>query len=318
MLAYSGKGKFVISNLNLNSTISEISHLLQMSVSKTAAMEFHLDPKLPEVDGDAAQIHQVLMNLIINASVALEGKTGTITVSTGTRKCQREDLDDFNVADELPEGTYVFVEVSDTGCGMDPETLKRVFDPFFTTKFTGRGLGMAAVLGIVRSHRGVIKVNSRKNVGTTFTMLLPSSQDKKHSRKAESTAVQLIASSGKILVIDDEEVVLDIVKTTLEQAGFVVLTSRNGREGLEKFQKNKDEISLIVLDLTMPHMDGEEVLQRVKSQRKDIPVLMMSGYNQQSIINQFVDEDLAGFLQKPLRPTILLNAVNKILTDSRL
>ncbi len=206
MLAYSGKGRFVVKPLDLNAVMRDLGQLLRVTISKKCAVRYDLAPDLPAIDADDAQLRQVVMNLLINASEAIGDEGGLIQVTTGATTCDRAYLWETYLDHDLPEGLYVFVEVADTGCGMSEDTRKKIFDPFFTTKFTGRGLGLSAVLGIVRGHRGLLKVHSEPGRGTTFRVAFPAS-----SRPAVSEASVRTDStwrgSGKVLVVDDEPLV---------------------------------------------------------------------------------------------------------------
>jgi CheY-like chemotaxis protein len=210
----------------------------------------------------------------------------------------------------MSEGLYVYFEIADTGCGMSKETMAKLFDPFFTTKFTGRGLGMAAVLGIVRGHRGAIKVYSELDKGSTFKILLPAS-----SRPAElfnkDKQQDDWKGSGTVLLVDDEETVRAIGSEMLKELGFKVITADDGREGLEQFKQNLD-ISFIILDLTMPHMDGEQCFRELRSLNPSVKVIMSSGFNEQEVTRKFVGKGLAGFIQKPYKLSVLQDAIKKI------
>lgn len=314
MLAYSGKGKFVVRPINLSELVEEMSHLLEVSISKRAVLKYHFAENLPLVEVDATQIRQVVMNLIMNASDAIGDKSGVITVSTGAIEADKDYLSETYLDDDLPEGCYVYVEVSDTGCGMDEETKSRIFDPFFTTKFTGRGLGLAAVLGIVRGHRGALKIYSQVGRGTTMKVLFPCSDETQSSslQQGKDHADDWKAS-GKVLVVDDDETVLVVAKRMLENHGFEVLTAGDGTKGVELFQAYKDEIVLVLLDMTMPHMDGDEAFREMRRIRGDARVILSSGYNEQDATNRFAGKGLAGFIQKPYRTNQLLAKVRETL-----
>jgi CheY-like chemotaxis protein len=319
MLAYSGKGRFLIQALDLNQAIEEISHLLQASISETAIISYNLYPDLPAIEADASQIHQVILNLVTNASEAIGDTSGVITITTALIDCDAQYLAETFLDDGLEQGAYVYLEVADTGCGMDKETQDKIFDPFYTTKFTGRGLGLAAVLGIVRGHKGAIEVNSEPGRGTTFRILFPCSH--KEAVKASKEALNIESFQGKgkglainkVLVIDDEEGIRMVAQRTLERAGLQVITASDGREGLKVFEETKDELSLVILDLTMPHLSGEEVLVKMRQINPDVPVILTSGYNEQEISTRFEGQELAGFIQKPFRPTVLLAMVERVL-----
>jgi len=264
MLAYSGKGQFVVSRHDISEIVREMGQMLDVSVSKNAMMRYSLAEGLPAVESDATQIRQVIMNLITNASDALGGIQGIITVTTGVMECDETYLSESYLDDSLPGGTYVTLEVSDTGCGIDAETRSRIFDPFFTTKFTGRGLGLAAVLGIVRGHKGAIKVYSEVGTGTTIKLLLPAVEWKPGERVKTVEQIPSLKGGGTILLVDDDPYVRGVASEMLAQLGFQVLTANNGREGLNVFQTHGNEIACVILDLTMPEMGGEEAFRELR------------------------------------------------------
>lgn len=198
MLAYSGKGRFLIQVLDLSQLIEEMTHLLRISISKTVMLNYNLYPELPAIEADASQMRQVIMNLITNASEAIGDKSGVITITTGVMECEAQYLAETFLDDGLKQGIYVYLEVTDTGCGMDEEAQSKIFDPFYTTKFTGRGLGLAAVLGIVRGHKGAIKVYSKRGEGTTFKILLPCSDKKAAKAAGEALNIQSLHGEGKV------------------------------------------------------------------------------------------------------------------------
>ncbi|MBJ6724188.1 PAS domain S-box protein [Geomesophilobacter sediminis] len=300
MLAYSGKGRFVIETLDLGEIIMEMTHMLEVSISKKAVLRLNLAKDLPPIQVDVTQVRQVLMNLVINASEAIGDASGVIAITTGAMHCDREYFGETWLDEQLPEGTYVFVEVADTGCGMDRETISRVFDPFFTTKFAGRGLGMAAVLGIVRGHKGAVKVYSEPRKGTTFKVLFPVAQGHAEALRERVTSQELWHGSGTVLLVDDEETVRALGTEMLQALGFDVLTAKDGREALGIFREHQD-IKAVILDLTMPHMDGEETFRELRRTRSDVRVVMSSGYNEQEVCQRFLGKGLAGFIQKPYR-----------------
>ena len=310
MLAYSGKGKFIVENIDMNILLQEMLHMLEVSISKKALLRFNPYNHLPSVEVDATQMRQIIMNLVINASEAIGDRSGVIAISTGCMNCDRNYLKDVWLDENISEGLYVYFEIADTGCGMSKETMAKLFDPFFTTKFTGRGLGMAAVLGIVRGHKGAIKVYSEQDKGTSFKILLPAS-----SRPAElfNNDIQHDdwKGSGTVLLVDDEETVRDIGSEMLKELGFDVITADDGREGLEQFKQYPD-ISFIILDLTMPHMDGEQCFRELRSLNPSVKVIMSSGFNEQEVTQKFVGKGLAGFIQKPYKLSVLQDAIMKI------
>jgi PAS domain S-box-containing protein len=302
MLAYSGKGRFVVQPLDLNALLREMSQLLHSVISKRSVIRFELTPALPPVLADATQLRQIVVNLITNASDAIGGTDGFITIRTGTRHASRELLTSSYAMDELPDGHYAVIEVEDSGCGMDTDTLARIFDPFFSTKFTGRGLGLAATLGIVRGHRGAIKVQSVPDRGTTFTVLLPCTEPQPVAESQQTPRRrQRFQTTGAVLLVDDDETVRSVAQHMLERSGFSVMTACDGREGVSVFEANRDAISLVLLDLTMPALGGEEAFRAMRQRRPDIRVVLMSGHSSQELAARYDGEGMAGFIQKPFR-----------------
>ncbi len=315
MLAYSGKGRFVVEPIDLNSVVEEMTHLLDVGISKSAVLKYNLADNLPAVEADATQIRQIVMNLITNASDAIGKRSGIISISTGAMNCDRNYLNETFYKEKLPEGFYVYLEVADTGGGMDEETQVKIFDPFFTTKFTGRGLGLAAVLGIVRSHGGAIKVYSEPGKGTTFKVLFPASEKPAESIGSEFSGVEDWQVGGTVLLVDDEETVRSVGKSMLEKIGFRVLVASNGREAVGIFQEHSKEIVCVLLDLTMPHMDGEETFRNLGRIKKGVPVILSSGYNEQDVVNRFAGKGLAGFIQKPYQVASLAAKLREVLRE---
>jgi PAS domain S-box-containing protein len=324
MLAYSGKGRFVIEPIDAGKIIREMTHLLEVSITKNAVINYNLFENLPTFDGDVTQIRQVIMNLITNASEALGDNSGVITLSTGVIDCDRAYLDNVHevlrasLDEPLPEGVYNYIEVTDTGCGMDAETIDKVFDPFFTTKFTGRGLGMSAVLGIVRGHKGALKIFSEVDKGTTFTILFPANElsDNCHAvRRNDKTEEKDWRGGGTVLIADDEETVCAVGKQMLDRMGFSVLTAPDGHEALEMFRKHANEIVCVLLDLTMPHMDGVDAFRAMRRLHPGVTVILCSGYNEQDATQRFAGKGLAGFIQKPYDMAVLREKLKKVLRN---
>jgi CheY-like chemotaxis protein len=292
-----------------------MAHLLSASATRKATLRYDFEPDLPPVEGDATQLRQVVMNLITNASEALGEESGQSTIRTGAQACESEYLASATLDDELPPGRYVFVEVSDTGAGMTAEARARMFDPFYSTKFSGRGLGLAAVLGIVRGHRGAIKVHSEEGRGTTIKVLLPVAAGGESARTAptETPASETPAGRGTVLLVDDERAVLEVASKMLEVLGFEVLTAADGRAALDHFGADPNRFALVLLDLTMPRMDGEETFRQLRDIRPDVVVVLSSGYNEQDLITRFAGKGLAGFIQKPYRLDELSEIIDGVL-----
>jgi two-component system cell cycle sensor histidine kinase/response regulator CckA len=316
MLAYSGKGRFVIQPISLNELVSEMGQLLSVSTSKKAALHHTFAPNLPSVMADATQIRQVVMNLITNASEAIGDREGTMALRTGALWCNREYFADaIGDSKQHVPGLYVFLEVSDTGVGMDAETLGRIFDPFFSTKFAGRGLGLATVLGIVRGHKGALKVVSEPGKGTTFRVLLPAHGAAPRPTEARPVAPRELSGHGLVLVADDEATVRSVARRILEYAGFQVMTAVDGREALELYERHGREIRLVVLDMTMPHLDGEACFLALRQLNPDAKIVLTSGYSEQEVLAHFVGKGLAGFVQKPYKADQLLGKIRDVLRE---
>jgi len=313
LLAYSGKGQFVIQAVNLSDVVREMAELLQVSISRKAVLKYDFGKDLPPVAADTAQIRQIIMNLITNASDALDDKPGVISISTGVMHCDRGYLSETYLDDDLAAGTYVYMEVSDTGCGMDEGTKARLFDPFFSTKFAGRGLGLAAVLGIVRGHRGAIKVYSEVGKGSTFKVLFPAAEHAVLPKPAPERHVEPPSFSGTVLLVDDEAGIRAMASTMLRRLGFDVIVAADGVEALKSFRAHRDEIVCVILDLTMPRMDGQECFRELRRIKRDVRVILSSGYNAQETTGKFAGKGLTGFIQKPYQFTNLVETLSDVL-----
>ncbi len=313
MLAYAGKGRFVVQRLNINAVVEEMTHLLHASISKNVVLRYHLARELPAVEADATQLRQVVMNLVVNAAEAIEGEQGIISITTGVQWADRAYLSEVYLAPDLPEGAYVFIEVADNGRGMDAATRAKIFDPFFTTKFTGRGLGLAAVLGIVRGHKGALKVYSEPRKGSTFNVLLPSTTSATEPNATVPPPGVGWQGTGTVLVIDDEPDVRIIATRMLERFGLTVLMAHDGATGVELFRTHADSIVCVLLDMTMPKLDGQETFRLIQQIKPDVRVVLMSGYNEQEVISRFADKGIAAFLPKPFTPSDLRAKLQSVL-----
>jgi signal transduction histidine kinase/CheY-like chemotaxis protein len=313
LLAYSGKGRFAVQACDMSEIVRQISSLINTSISKNVTVMLNLVDGLPSIEADCTQLQQIVMNLIINAAEAIgTDTTGLVVVDTGQVQADEAYLKGTLGADSAAPGNYVYVEVRDTGSGIDEEALPKIFDPFFTTKFMGRGLGLAAVLGIVRGHHGALSVESTPGQGSTFRVLLPAMAV---TASRQKTAVQRsdLSGAGTVLVVDDEEIVRRIAKNTLESWGYRVLLAENGQVAIERFAQKSDEIALVLLDLTMPVMNGEQTFQRLKRIKPSIKVVLTSGYDEADAMGRFVGDGLAGFLQKPYTARKLAERVKRVL-----
>ncbi len=314
MLAYSGRGEFRIVPLDLNTVVDEISDMLQVTVSRKAVMQYNLDKCIPHILADATQIRQVFMNLITNASEALEDSPGTIDISTGVMYCDDKYVSTLERMGDLSVGHYVYLEVKDSGVGMSDEIQRSVFNPFFTTKFAGRGLGLSAVLGIMSNHNGALVIDSEPGEGSTFRVLFPvMTGDSSGIPEILETGNDFPVTGGMVMFVDDEPLVRAVVEAMLDQFGLSVITAVDGVDCLDKFEKKISEIDLVILDITMPNMDGDEAFREMKKLRKDIPVIISSGYSEHEVIARFPDEYPDGFLQKPYSADELHNKIKAVL-----
>jgi len=309
MLAYSGRGKFMIVPVNLNHLIEDVARLIRALISKKACLQLHLASDVPAIEGDVAQLQQLLINLLTNASDALGDLPGTIRLSTGTQFVGEGELISALPDRTLAGGVYVFVEVVDTGCGMDQDTIAKMFDPFFTTKFTGRGLGLAAVHGIVRGHNGSLQVQSEPGVGTVFRVLFPAVQRIVEDKRSPDEVVDDSGHiEGAVLVVDDEPAVRALACEILQGAGVRVLCAVDGLDALRQFKAHSAEISTVLLDLTMPGLDGGEVFQRLAQIDSQVKVILCSGYDEQDVNSKCGPILPAGFLRKPFTSSELIRS----------
>ena len=292
LLAYSGRGEVENLHLDLSSEVREMATLLRTAISKQATLVWDLTDDLPAVCGDPAQIRQVVMNLITNASDALGEAPGTITLRTGT--------DAEGSENGIP---LVFLEVADTGCGMDSSTLQRIFDPFFSTKFTGRGLGLAAVMGIVESHHGRVRIKTAPGEGSTFRVTFLGVDESADKAPRRNSRVGW-RGQGTVLVVEDEEGVREVVSRMLQRLGFQVLEAGDGIEALEVIEQHDGILTAVLLDLSMPRMAGQETLFHLRERTPDLPIVLMSGYTEQEVAAKVLSttSGAVGFLQKPFLP----------------
>ena len=312
LLAYAGKGRFTVEPNDLNYLINGLRSLLRVSVGKHAALQFHLNPELPAVMADATQLRQIVMNLVINATEAIGERGGAIHVTTGVCSADAAALARAVASPDHPPGNYVFLEVRDDGPGMTPEVLAKIFDPFFTTKFTGRGLGLAAVLGIVRGHRGALQVESTPEIGTMFRLLLPPISAAA-MRPAVATPALPLNSAARVLVVDDDDTVRPLVAAMLRSCGCNPEEVSDGYAALTAFRAAPDHYDLVVLDLLMPGMSGEDTLVELRRVRADVRVLIISGYNEGGILTRRAGGGPLAYLAKPFTRDDLGTAVRSLL-----
>ena len=325
MLAYSGKGAFDVKDVNLSAIVADNAQMLRSAIAKTVNMEIELDDNMADVRCDAGQMQQLIMNLIINASEALEGKSGTVKLCTGVRYCDEALLAQSLLIEKPRPQEMAFIRVTDDGCGMGAETINRIFDPFFTSKFTGRGLGMSVVHGIVKGHFGAITVQSEPGKGTTIAVYFPVSHETGNGRQETLTQPSVngsqtdrVSESKKLsfLVVDDEQQVRELMVEILNLLGHKTFSAVDGKEAMEIFNNNPD-IDIVALDLTMPEMDGVETFQRMIQIKPDVKVILFSGYSPEEIKVRFT-KGLApeAFLKKPYGLSALKSAICQVMQSS--
>lgn len=319
MLAYSGKGKFIYARVDVGALVRENAGLFEAVVPKAISMRVEIAEDLPVVEADVGQVQQVIMNLITNASEAIGENEGRIELRVRVRECDEEYLSRTRLEEKAQPGRYVCLEVSDTGCGMDEWTQERLFEPFFTTKFKGRGLGMAAALGIVKAHHGALIVNSVVGEGTRIEVLFPACEEGEEA--GTGTAVEAgeasergkeVVFGGKVLVVDDEAAVRDVCQIMLESLGFAVLTAADGQEAIRVFREQSEEIVCVILDMSMPWLDGRRTLEELKRIRPEARVLLSSGHGEQEA-KELLEAKKVGFIQKPYMSEDLRRALGQLL-----
>ena len=324
MLTYLGKGIIVKKALDLNVLVRENAELLGSATTTAVPMELSLAPELPTILADEAQIHQVVMNLITNAAESIGTQPGTVRLTTGVQRCDETCLASSLLDERTEPGQYVFLEVEDNGCGMSAETLKRLFEPFFTTKFTGRGLGMSAVMGIIRTHNGALFVESEPGKGTTFRVLFPAAKEGQLTATAAPVAepepiasplpsVPADVTYGMALVVDDEKAVLKVCATMVKHCGFKVITACDGIDAVAKFRAHADEIDIVVMDLIMPNMDGIAAMSEIQNIKPDTRIIISSGFNKEELSERLANDTPSGLIQKPYSLNLIKAEIQRVM-----
>jgi PAS domain S-box-containing protein len=312
MLTYAGRTEFEQTSLSMKQLVDDAVKMLQSAIKKNVTIELDLKRDVPKIKGDIGQIQQIVMNLIINAVEAIGDDNGTVKVvlSKTVYKADKKETDTFGTV--IRAGTYACLEVSDTGIGMDAETQRRIFEPFYTTKFTGRGLGMSAISGIVKSHDAALKLTSTPGVGTTFRVYFHATEADDEVENAPAESTQSKQAGGTILLVDDEQMLLNMGEVLLGMLGFSVITAENGREAVEIYRERGAEIDVILLDLIMPVMGGIEAYHELRKISSAIPIVICSGYSIESVIGTIADDEHAGFMNKPYKPDSLRDVILKM------
>lgn len=310
LLSYAGKGHFHIQATNLNTLVHDMAEMIHVSLPRSVKVEFQLAEQLPMIAGDATQLQQVILNLLTNAAEAISTVGGSITLHTAIDLLDRSWLDALDRHLDLPAGQYVRLEVQDTGEGMDEATLGRIFEPFFSTKRTGRGLGLAAVQGIIRRHKGILRVSSSIGSGTLFQIWLPISEVVVDPRRDKALPT---VYKGTILVIDDEETVRNVACRMLQHLGFQTCSAVDGESGLAMLTAGIADLVAVLIDLTMPGMGGEATARLMNASQPQLPIMLMSGYYAKQSVQEHSDLHLAAFIPKPLNFEALRNTLDTLL-----
>jgi CheY-like chemotaxis protein len=318
MLAYAGKSPFQTSEIDLTHSVKSIAGLIETSVEENVAVEFELEADIGSIGADRAQIEQATINLVSNAAEAIEGD-GCVRIRTGSRFCPSGYFEARSYPYELPEGDFIFLEVSDDGRGMSAEIQNRIFEPFFTTKFMGRGLGLAAVFGIIRRHHGAITVESLPGRGSRFTLYFPQVKEQHELIELDRGARQLSLLEeevrGKVLIVDDEEMVRNLAAMVLQREGISAVLAEDGMAGIQALKDFGDEIGCILLDMSMPRMDGAATLEGIHAVAPGVPVIIMSGHSEKQLACRFGEDQIFDFLPKPFAIEQLRSAIRRALSD---
>ncbi|MEI6705423.1 MAG: ATP-binding protein, partial [Deltaproteobacteria bacterium] len=313
MLTYAGKSQRILTRIDLRPLVDEVVKMLQSAINKNVSIELELATDVPNIIGDTGQIQQIIMNLIINAAEAIGDLNGFIRVKLTKILVTADHVEKDTFGGVIMGGYYFCLEVSDTGCGMDEETKKRIFEPFYTTKFTGRGLGMSAIHGIVKSHDGFLQLTSEPGAGTTFKVYFPAPAAAGEFGAVQNATACSKKVSGTILLVEDEETLRNMGIILLEAMGFSAVTAQNGREALEIYRERFSEINLILLDLIMPVMGGIETYHELRKLTPSLPILISSGYSVESVEGIINNDEYAGFVHKPYKPEELRAVMVKMM-----
>ena len=317
LLAYAGKGHFQVQPIDLSATTREMVQMIKVAVSRKITLRLDLADDLPMIAGDISKIHQVIMNLVVNASEAIGHRAGVIQLSTGRQECCPDDYGQCLLGDRASNDEFVYLEVKDDGVGMETDTLQRIFDPFFSTKIKGRGLGLASVLGIVRGHQGSLCVRSRPVEGTAFRVCFPVDTTGVHQAPRPAERIAAAGTGGTVLVVDDEEYLRVLCARMLRRLGYEVIMASDGPQALEIYQKERGRIDCVMLDLSMPVLDGVEVFTKLCDFDPQVKVIMTSGYHEQEIATRFAGRGISGFIQKPYVVADLDTVLRKVLASDQ-
>ena len=312
VLAYAGSQKVLYTPVDLNDIVNEMTGLLEVAIARKAMLRCNLGRGLPAIQANTGQVRQVVLNLIANAAEAIDGPDGQITVATGFQDCDEEVFQDCILKTSSAPGCFTWMEVSDNGGGIAVEEQSRIFEPFFTTKESGQGIGLAAVRSAVVQHGAALSLQSEPG-STTFRVYFPTAGGSAEQAEPSEVPRADAAVTGLVLVADDEEVIRLVAHQALAEKGFGTLVAADGKEALELFEANSESVSLLLLDVSMPRLNGVQVLEAVRKLKPEVPVILSSGFNEQEAARHYHLAKGTNFLQKPYLPETLLRKVREAL-----
>jgi len=316
MLAYAGKTPFVQSKVDITELIDDTLSILKSSLPQNISIKPYLAVDIPVIQGDAGQLRQIVMNLMINASEAIGEEQGDIRVALAKRKITAAEPEKDYLGQAITVGSYICLEVTDSGCGMDDETKQRIFEPFYTTKFVGRGLGMSALLGVVTSHKGALQLSSQPDKGTTIKVYLPVQNGDVPAKPTQQNDSEAWQGSGTILLVEDEPQLIEVAKTLLEMLGFSTIEASNGVEALEQYRKKSSEIRLVMTDIGMPLMNGYQLIRELKKINPKLPIVVSSGFSNTDVTSKIAPGDISGLISKPYNFDQLRDVLRSTLEDA--
>ncbi|MEE9231921.1 MAG: response regulator [Nitrospirales bacterium] len=320
MLTFAGQTKLNFQSLQLSKLLKDMEPFLRATISKRISLQYDLDTSLPLVHADQPQLRQIIMNVVLNAADAIGEQEGVITLTTSLGERTKHDFDNSYLIGDLPKGQCISLTIGDTGCGMKLDMIPKIFDPFFSTKFPGRGLGLAVLLGIARAHSAAIAVQSQPEIGTTFELLFPATQPHPSTKKVSPvtipTELSLPPKKPLVLIVDDEEDVRVTCSLILQEIGIDALVASDGEVGLQVFQQHQESITTVLLDLTMPKMDGHQLYEKIREINSTVPVILSSGYSEKEAMKQFQGSGINAFIQKPYQVEVLINKIQSFTQKS--
>lgn len=314
LLSFAGQGNVSIETMDISEIVRDIARLMAKTTPGRVAIELNLHDGLPAVRGDVSQIRQMIMNLVVNAVEAIDKCGGFVRIATGAMNCSSAFLKETHHGNALPDGEYVWIEVTDSGCGIELDHQRRIFDPFFTTKFTGRGLGLSAALGIISSHRGTLRLKSEPGRGTSVLVLLPAA-DEQPTRSHVSEDKRKALPQGTILLVEDDDAVRVMSEKMIRSTGMEAIVARDGLEAIDLYRAHGDRIDAVLLDMTMPHLNGAETLRELRRINPKVRVALCSGYSASEIENRMDAAEMPAFLQKPYSAEQLRTCLARLLAS---